>query len=161
MGKDRQLSERHPLHQIVKYHCRGISITNKVYLGRLSSKNGSMDMLLPYGYQGALTIAFRSFLQASWKDTDFLGNIKVKPVANLSQLGLFDLRPSPAPFEFSKGLVKKELGGAGGGLRRKEQGTLTHSAGVFRVLKSTADARYLQWNLPNSLTVTKKIQTEK
>ena len=68
-----------------------------------------LHRMFPYGYLGAVSIALRSFRQTSWKDTDFLGNIKVKPVAKLSQLGTFGLlRPSPAPFEFMR------AGGGGG-----------------------------------------------
>ncbi len=79
VSKDRQLSERHPLHQIIKYHCRGISITDKLAFGILLAENGSLHKLFPYGYQGAVRIGLMSFRQTSWKDTDFLGNIRVSP----------------------------------------------------------------------------------
>ncbi|KAJ7321452.1 hypothetical protein OS493_035026 [Desmophyllum pertusum] len=76
VSKDRQLSERHPLHQMIKYHCRGISITDKLAFKLLLGKNGSLHKLFPYGYLGAVSIALRAFRQTSWKDTDFLENIK-------------------------------------------------------------------------------------
>ena len=78
VSKDRQLSERHPLHQMIKYHCRGISITDKLAFILLLGENGSIHRLLPYGYLGGLSVALRSFRQTSWKDTDFLANIKVQ-----------------------------------------------------------------------------------
>ena len=80
VSKDRQLSERHPLHQIMKYHCRGISITDKLAFKILLSENGSLHKLFPYGYLGAVSIGLRSFRNTSWKDTDFLRNIQVKPL---------------------------------------------------------------------------------
>ncbi|KAJ7321447.1 hypothetical protein OS493_035021 [Desmophyllum pertusum] len=76
VSKDRQLSERHPLHQIIKYHCRGISITDKLAFKLLLAENESFHKTLPYGYLGGLSMALRSYRQTSWKDTDFLANIK-------------------------------------------------------------------------------------
>ncbi|KAL9951790.1 hypothetical protein ACROYT_G044517 [Oculina patagonica] len=84
VSKDRQLSERHPLHQIIKYHCRGISITDKLAFGILLAENGSLHKLFPYGYQGAVRIGLMSFRQTSWKDTDFLGNIRKRGVERRS-----------------------------------------------------------------------------
>lgn len=77
VSKDRQLSERHPLHQMIKYHCRGISITDKLAFKILLAKNAKLHKLFPYGYHGAVSIALRQFRLASWKDTDFLNNIRV------------------------------------------------------------------------------------
>ena len=79
VSKDRQLSEWHPLHQILKYHCRGISITDKLAFKILLGKNGGLHKLFPYGYYGAVSVALRSFRQTSWNDTDFLENIRVNP----------------------------------------------------------------------------------
>ena len=78
VSKDRQLSERHPLHQLIKYHCRGISITDKLAFKILLGENATLHKLFPYGYLGAVSIALRQFRLTSWKDTDFLNNIKVK-----------------------------------------------------------------------------------
>lgn len=77
VSKDRQLSERHPLHQLIKYHCRGISITDKLAFQLLLAENASLHRLFPYGYLGAVSIALRQFRLTTWKDTDFLNNIKV------------------------------------------------------------------------------------
>lgn len=77
VSKDRQLSERHPLHQLIKYHCRGISITDKLAFKLLLAENASLHRLFPYGYSGAVSIALRQFRLTSWKDTDFLNKIKV------------------------------------------------------------------------------------
>lgn len=77
VSKDRQLSERHPLHQMIKYHCRGISITDKLAFQLLLGVNESLHRLFPYGYRGAMSMALRQFRLTSWKNTDFLKNIKV------------------------------------------------------------------------------------
>lgn len=76
VSKDRQLSENHPLHQIIKYHCRGISITDKLAFQFLLGENQNLHRLFPYGYLGAVNIALKSYRQTSWKDTDFIGNIR-------------------------------------------------------------------------------------
>ena len=80
VSKDRQLSQWHPLHQILKYHCRGVSITDKLAFKILLGKNGSLHKLFAYGYYGAASVGLRSFRQTSWKDTNFLENIKVQPL---------------------------------------------------------------------------------
>jgi len=84
VSKDRQLSEWHPLHQILKYHCRGISITDKLAFKILLGKNGGLHKLFPYGYYGAVSVALRSFRQTSWNDTDFLENIRKRGVERRS-----------------------------------------------------------------------------
>ncbi|XP_022779753.1 allene oxide synthase-lipoxygenase protein-like isoform X2 [Stylophora pistillata] len=76
VSKDRQLSENHPLHQVIKYHCRGISITDKLAFQFLLGENQNLHRLFPYGYLGAVNIALKSYRQTSWKDTDFIGNIR-------------------------------------------------------------------------------------
>ena len=80
VSKDRQLSERHPLHQMIKYHCRGISITDKLAFKILLAENAKLHKLFPYGYHGAVSIALRQFRLTSWKDTDFLNNIRVMSI---------------------------------------------------------------------------------
>lgn len=62
-------------------HCRGISITDKLAFQLLLGPNENLHKLFPYGYRGAVNIALKSYRQTSWKDTDFMGNIKVKLVA--------------------------------------------------------------------------------
>lgn len=84
VSKDRQLSERHPLHQLIKYHCRGISITDKLAFKLLLAENASLHRLFPYGYSGAVSIALRQFRLTSWKDTDFLNKIKQRGVERRS-----------------------------------------------------------------------------
>ena len=39
--------------------------------------NGSIDKLLLVGRDGAFTMMSRAYRDLSWKDTDFLANIKV------------------------------------------------------------------------------------
>lgn len=89
VSKDRQLSKRHPLHQMIKYHCRGISITDKLAFKILLAENAKLHKLFPYGYHGAVSIALRQFRLTSWKDTDFLNNIRVMCILLLLILFLF------------------------------------------------------------------------
>ena len=79
VSKDRHLSERHPLHQMIKYHCRGISITSKGAFQFLLAENEFFHKATPHGYLGITNLALTAFRQTSWNDTDFWGNIKVNP----------------------------------------------------------------------------------
>ena len=88
VSKDRHLSERHPLHQLIKYHCRGISITSKIAFNYLLAENTFFHKVAPQGYIGAVNIVLKAFSQqTSWKDTDFMGNIKVNLTCPLKSLG--------------------------------------------------------------------------
>ena len=113
VSKDRQLSERHPLHQMIKYHCRGISITDKLAFKILLAENAKLHKLFPYGYHGAVSIALRQFRLTSWKDTDFLNNIRVMSILLLLILFSFQRLQNAsglsATWEFS-GTRGKQLG---------------------------------------------------
>ena len=74
----RRLSKLHPLHQLLKHHCRGLLGTNA--LGHpflMAPGNGSIDKLMVIGRQGAMTMMRRAYNDLSWEKTDFLVNIKV------------------------------------------------------------------------------------
>lgn len=74
----RRLSKLHPLHQLLKHHCRGLLGTNA--LGHpflMAPGNGSIDKLMLIGQQGAMTMMRRAYNDLSWEKTDFLANIKV------------------------------------------------------------------------------------
>ena len=82
VSKERRLSEYHPLHQLLKYHCRGVSITNKLAFHLLLGKGMYLHRLFPYGHTGATTLALRAYQHMSWDDTDFEGNLRVCPQRN-------------------------------------------------------------------------------
>lgn len=79
----RHLSKLHPVHEMMKQHCRGLIGSNKFgYPFLMSPGNGSMDKLLTIGSQGAVQMMFRASQEVTWDDTDFLANIKVGTVIN-------------------------------------------------------------------------------
>lgn len=74
----RRLSKLHPVHEMMKHHCRGLIGANKFgYPFLMNPANGSMDKLLTIGRQGAVQMMLRASQEVTWDDTDFLANIKV------------------------------------------------------------------------------------
>ena len=73
----RQISDKHPLHQILKYHCRGVFPANNVGLFRLVAEGQILDKLFALGNTGALTLMAREYSQLTWDDTDFHENLRV------------------------------------------------------------------------------------
>ena len=78
----RHLSKLHPLHQLLKHHCRGLIGTNKFgYPFLMAPIQGSLDKLLAIGREGAVEMMLRAHQEASWDDTDFPANIRVSRTA--------------------------------------------------------------------------------
>ena len=74
----RQFSKLHPLHQILKYHCRGLLGTNKLGFPFLfAPDNGTLDKLTTVGARGAFRMVQRAYQNFNWDSVDFLVNIKV------------------------------------------------------------------------------------
>lgn len=74
----RHLSKLHPLHQLLKHHCRGLIGANKLgYPFLFAPDVGSLDNLLTVGRIGAVKMILRAHQLMSWDDTDFLVNIRV------------------------------------------------------------------------------------
>ena len=75
---NRQFSQLHPMHQILKYHCRGLIGTNKLgYPFLVAPGKGTLDKLLTVGAEGAFQMILRAYQNFDWERTDFLDNIKV------------------------------------------------------------------------------------
>ena len=73
----RQLSSKHPLNELLKYHCRGVMATNTIGSPSLVTPNGYMDQLTAMGHKGTLLLMELGYKTLSWKDTDFYLDIKV------------------------------------------------------------------------------------
>ena len=81
----RHLSKLHPLHVLLKHHCRGLIGTNKFgYPFLMRPIVGSLDKLLTIGRQGAVQMMLRAYQEMTWDDTDFLANIEVGGAAKFS-----------------------------------------------------------------------------
>ncbi|KAJ7380261.1 hypothetical protein OS493_010976 [Desmophyllum pertusum] len=72
----RHLSKLHPLHQLLKYHCRGLLPTNKVGFPKLVEDKAYMHQLFAIGNVGAVTLLVRAYQTLTWADTDFRGKIR-------------------------------------------------------------------------------------
>lgn len=73
----RNLAKLHPLHHLLKHHCRGLIGANSFGTPFLMAENGSINSLLTVGRSGSLVMMSRAYQEISWDDTDFLDNIKV------------------------------------------------------------------------------------
>lgn len=73
----RNLAKLHPLHHLLKHHCRGLIGTNSFGTPFLMAKDGSINSLLTVGRNGSQVMMARAYKEISWDDTDFLDNIKV------------------------------------------------------------------------------------
>ena len=73
----RHLSSQHPLHELLKYHCRGLIATNTIGSPSLVMKGGHMDQLTAMGAAGTVLLLQRGYKTLSWNDTDFHLDIRV------------------------------------------------------------------------------------
>lgn len=79
----RQLSSKHPLHELLKYHCRGVIATNTIGSPSLITPHQYMDKLTAMGHIGTVLLLDRGYKTLSWKDTDFHLDIKVNKSVSL------------------------------------------------------------------------------
>ena len=73
----RTLSVFHPLHQILKWHCRGLFVTNALGLEALLKPGNFLNKLLAIGHTGGLQLLKRAYPDVSWADTEFDKNLEV------------------------------------------------------------------------------------
>ena len=74
----RALASKHPLHQILKYHCRDITIPNSLGTPKLIDEGKFVDQLFAFGNNGTARLLKDGYQVARWKVTDFRGEIKVR-----------------------------------------------------------------------------------
>ncbi|XP_031574298.1 uncharacterized protein LOC116308077 [Actinia tenebrosa] len=92
LSVERQLSQRHPLYEIMKYHCRGVLTTNTFGGPTLLKPNLPLDKLMPYGYKGANELTKRTARILNWKDLEFTRNIKKRGLTNRHHLPYYPYR---------------------------------------------------------------------
>ena len=78
----RHLSYLHPLHQVLKYHCRGIIPLNAHATYALLKDNRTLRSLFGYGNLGANTLLSREYPKMVWGDIDLQENIEVSYIQN-------------------------------------------------------------------------------
>jgi len=88
----RNLAKLHPLHHLLKHHCRGLIGTNSFGTPFLMAENGSINSLLTVGRSGSQVMMSRAYQEISWDDTDFLDNIKKRGLGDRNKLPYFPYR---------------------------------------------------------------------
>lgn len=73
----RTLSSSHPLHQILKYHCRDVTVPNTIGAPKLVGEGEFMDQLFAFGNNGTTRLLREAHNLSTWDVTDFRNEIKV------------------------------------------------------------------------------------
>ena len=73
----RTLARFHPLHEILKWHCRGLAITNSLGLEALLKEGEFLHKLFAFGHTGAAELLKKAYPYMSWADTEFDKNLEV------------------------------------------------------------------------------------
>ena len=73
----RTFSSQHPLHQILKFHCREITVPNTFGTPKLVDEAQFMDLLFAHGNTGTTRLLKDSHKVATWEVTNLKEEVKV------------------------------------------------------------------------------------
>ena len=73
----RTLSKFHPLHQMLKWHCRGLFVVNSIATKALLQPEKALHKLFAMGHVGAVELLNKGYPDVSWVDTEFDKNLEV------------------------------------------------------------------------------------
>ena len=73
----RTMSSAHPLHQMLKYHCRDVTVPNTLGTEKLVEEGGFVDQLFAFGSEGINHLLADAHRLITWNITDFRNEIKV------------------------------------------------------------------------------------
>jgi len=88
----RTLSSQHPLHQILKYHCRDVTVPNTIGAPKLVGEGEFMDQLFAFGNEGTERLLKDAHPLSTWNVTDFRGELKKRGVDDKELLPYFPYR---------------------------------------------------------------------
>lgn len=88
----RRLSSSHPLHQILKYHCRDVTVPNTVGAPKLVGEGEFMDQLFAFGNEGTTRLLREAHKLSTWDVTDFRNEIKKRGVDDKKLLPYYPYR---------------------------------------------------------------------
>ena len=80
LSLERQLSDHHPLYDILRFHCRGVLTANTLGGPVLLTENQPLDKVLPFGYLGAIELVKKAAKIVDWNNLDINNDAKVKTV---------------------------------------------------------------------------------
>ena len=86
----RTLSSAHPLHQMLKYHCRDVTVPNTIGAPKLLDEGQIVDELFASGNKGATRLLTKAHPLTTWDVTDFKNEIRVCDVR--VSLSIFDAK---------------------------------------------------------------------
>ena len=73
----RTISSQHPLHEILQYHCRDVTIPNTLGTPALINEGAYMDKLFAMGSEGTKRLLRDAYPLSTWDVTDFRSQLKV------------------------------------------------------------------------------------
>ncbi|XP_065062264.1 polyunsaturated fatty acid 5-lipoxygenase-like isoform X1 [Rhopilema esculentum] len=88
----RQLSKFHPLHELLKYHCRGLVAVNANGLKALNSPGGFLNQLFGYGHDGSLKLMQRGYEKMVWNDIGLENNIEERGMNDKKKVPFYPYR---------------------------------------------------------------------
>lgn len=88
----RTLSSSHPLHQILKYHCRDVTVPNTIGAPKLVGEGEFMDQLFAFGNEGTTRLLKKAHKLSTWDVTDFRNEIKKRGVDDKELLPYYPYR---------------------------------------------------------------------
>ncbi|XP_078384528.1 polyunsaturated fatty acid 5-lipoxygenase-like [Oculina patagonica] len=88
----RTLPPRHPLQQILKFHCREVTVPNTLGTPALTTEIGFVASLFAYGAEGANRLVRDGQQFATWDVTDYRNNIKKRGLDDKNLLPYFPYR---------------------------------------------------------------------
>lgn len=88
----RTLPPMHPLNQMLKYHCREVTIPNTFGTPVLLGDTGFAALLFAYGKEGALKLIRDVHPLTSWEITDYRENIKKRGMFDKNLLPYYPFR---------------------------------------------------------------------
>ena len=74
----RTLPPKHPLNQMLKFHCREILILNTFRVPILLGESMLSDLIFAFGNDGAYQMLRDSYPLSTWEITDYRRNIQVR-----------------------------------------------------------------------------------
>ncbi|XP_065059744.1 allene oxide synthase-lipoxygenase protein-like [Rhopilema esculentum] len=88
----RHLSSLHPIHQILKFHCRGLIPLNAQGKVTLLDAPQTVRSLFSRGNKGAIALLYKGFQTMKWNDIDLEENIKDRGMEDTKMLPYYPYR---------------------------------------------------------------------
>ncbi|XP_073245917.1 polyunsaturated fatty acid 5-lipoxygenase-like isoform X2 [Porites lutea] len=88
----RTFSSQHPLHQILKFHCREITVPNTFGTPKLVNEEAFMDLLFAHGNTGTIRLLKDSHKVATWEVTNLKEEVKKRGLDDRRLIPYFPYR---------------------------------------------------------------------